>query len=274
MLGWLLATRANARSSDRRLAGVLLADLSGSHHRATSDRDAQLAGDVPSDETCDQVIDTLALLHDYWWDHPLLRDGVFPLLDFNGDRTRWDAYEDHRRTSWESVSAGPHAVPTAGRAAVGAVPRRIRWSWNAYMRERVADRRALTLMHGDTYFTNFLVPNDDSTDSAVLVDWQCPTGNIGAFDLANLFTTFWTSEQRLTGGRELRMLKRYHAGLIAHRVRDYSWDDFCNDYRAGIIYWLLVPIQDAHDGADPSYWLPKVTCLTEAFLDWDCQSLL
>ena len=86
---------------------VLLGDLSESHHRASRDRDAQVAGDVPTDQTCDQVIDALARLHAYWWDHRLLRDGVFPLLDFNGDRTRWVAYEQHRQKSWESVRAGP-----------------------------------------------------------------------------------------------------------------------------------------------------------------------
>ena len=253
---------------------ILLADLSDSHHRATRDRDAQVAGDVPSDETCDQVIDTLARLHAYWWDHPLLRDGVFPLLDFNGDWTRWVAYEQHRRRSWESVSAGSHPVPAAGREAVEHILSTFGRHWDAYMRDRVAERRALTLMHGDTYFVNFLVPNDGSTASPVLLDWQCPSGNIGAFDLANLCTTFWSSEQRQQNGRELRMLQRYHAELVARGVSGYSWDDLCHDYRAGIIYWLLVPIQDAHDGSAPAYWTPKLTCLTEAFHDWDCQSLL
>jgi hypothetical protein len=121
---------------------------------------------------------------------------------------------------------------------------------------------------------NFLVPNDSATDGAILLDWQCPTGNIGAFDLVNLCATFWSREQRRDGDRETRILHRYHEGLVAGGVTGYTWDQLCDDYRAGIICWVLVPIQDAHDGAAASYWRPKITCLAEAFDDWDCATLL
>lgn len=70
------------------------------------------------------------------------------------------------------------------------------------------------------------------------------------------------------------MLHRYHDGLVAGGVAGYTWDQLCDDYRAGIIYWLLVPIQDANARAAAGYWMPKLNCLTQAFEDWRCQSLL
>ncbi len=129
-------------------------------------------------------------------------------------------------------------------------------------------------MHGDTYFANFLVPDEPAHGTAVLLDRQCPTGNIGAFDLVNLCATFWTREQREDGDREAEILHRYFDALVAGGVTDYTWDQLCQDYRAGIIYWILVPLQDAHDGAAPSYWLAKLECLAQAFDDWNCATLL
>jgi DNA-binding transcriptional MerR regulator/thiamine kinase-like enzyme len=254
---------------------ILLADLTTSHHPATADRDRQIGGDVPDEATIDQVVDALARLHAFWWDNPLLRDGLFPLLDFNGDTTRWSAYEQHRTKSWESADADEsNPVPSEAHRVVEQVYAGFGSHWYAYMKDRVGTRQNLTLMHGDTYFVNFLVPNDSAADGAVLLDWQCPTGNIGAFDLVNLCATFWTREQRKDCDREARILHRYHDGLVASGITDYTWDQLCEDYRAGIIYWLLVPIQDAHDGAAASYWQPKITCLAEAFDDWHCATLL
>ena len=254
---------------------ILLADLGATHHAATADTDSQVAGDVPPATSIEQVVDTLARLHAYWWDNPLLRDGIFPLLDFNGDTTRWSEYERHRSTSWESVGADlGHPIPRDARQVVEQVFAGFASHWQIYMQDRVRTRKSLTLMHGDTYFANFLVPDEPADGTAVLLDWQCPTGNIGAFDLVNLCATFWTREQREDGDREAEILHRYFDALVAGGVTDYTWDQLCQDYRAGIIYWVLVPLQDAHDGAAPSYWLPKLECLAQAFDDWNCATLL
>lgn len=46
------------------------------------------------------------------------------------------------------------------------------------------------------------------------------------------------------------------------------------DYRHGLIYWLLVPVQDCYGGAGNEYWWPKMQCLVAAFQDWECERLL
>jgi DNA-binding transcriptional MerR regulator len=131
---------------------ILLTDLTASHHPAIADRDAEVAGDVPDDATIDRVVDTLARLHAYWWDNPLLRDGLFRLLDFNGDTTRWSAYEQHRTKSWQSAGADEsNPVPSEARRVVEQVYAGFGSHWYRYMKGRVGTRQNLTLMHGDTY---------------------------------------------------------------------------------------------------------------------------
>ena len=74
--------------------------------------------------------------------------------------------------------------------------------------------------------------------------------------------------------REQQILRRYHAMLQAQGVRDYAWGDLLTDYRTGLIYWLLVPVQDRYGGAGKDYWWPKMQCLVAAFREWDCADLL
>jgi hypothetical protein len=57
-------------------------------------------------------------------------------------------------------------------------------------------------------------------------------------------------------------------------VQDYAWEDLIADYQSGLIYWLLVPLQDRHDGAGKDYWWPKMQCLVVAFREWRCAELL
>jgi len=254
---------------------LLLEDLSATHVPATSDRDAQVAGDVPDDDTIEAVVDTLARIHAYWWDHRLLRDGIFPLLDWNGDTTRYGEYQQHRRRSWQALSARAAAeIPPDMHELLEDVFARLPAHWDRHMADRVRDRRHLTLMHGNSYFVNFLVPLPGTRGDTYLIDWQCPTANIGAHDLVNLCATFWTREQRRHGDREERILRHYHRRLTDHGVVDYDFDQLRDDYRSGLIYWLLVPIQDAYGGAPRDYWWPKLRCLVEAYHDWNAGELL
>jgi hypothetical protein len=107
-----------------------------------------------------------------------------------------------------------------------------------------------------------------------LLDWQSPVVDIGGYDLANLCATFWTSEQRHATQREEQLLRRYHRMLETQGVHNYAWDDLTTDYQTGLIYWLLVPVQDRYDGSGTDYWWPKMQCLVEAFREWHCADLL
>ena len=71
-----------------------------------------------------------------------------------------------------------------------------------------------------------------------------------------------------------QVLRRYHAALQAHGVKGYTWDDLVTDYQNGLIFWLVMPVQDGADGSWKDYWWPKMQCLVAAFRDWRCEALL
>jgi hypothetical protein len=51
-------------------------------------------------------------------------------------------------------------------------------------------------------------------------------------------------------------------------------DQHLADYKHGLIFWLLMPVQDRYGGAGKDYWWPKMQCLVGAFRDWHCDELL
>jgi thiamine kinase-like enzyme len=145
--------------------------------------------------------------------------------------------------------------------------------YTSVLEPRFQSRHHLTLVHGDAYFCNFLCPRAPGSAPTYLVDWQSPSCDLAAYDLANLLAAFWTRRQRREENREIRLLHRYHQGLLAHGVQAYPWEDLEADYRAALIFWVLMPVQDGGDGSGWSYWWPKMQCLIAACQDWGCEAV-
>jgi hypothetical protein len=220
------------------------------------------------------VTETLALHHAYWWDHPVLGAGAFEAGYWSRDAERFALYLQRRRASWEHLLANEAAwLPEDTRELYERVFQGLEAHWQRALEPRFRGRRHLTLVHGDAYFANFLCPVGPG-GPVYLIDWQSGTADLGGYDLANLCATFWTPEHRSAGQREQRILRHYHRTLLAHGVRDYSWDSLVADYQAGLIFWLLVPLQDCYGGAPREYWCPKMQCLAAAFREWGCEALL
>jgi len=237
---------------------LVLADLSATHAAPVTRAETIVLAGVPTMDALDSAVDTLAALHSYWW----RRDpDPFPVATWWGTAAEFDAYARHRREAWDRVATD---VPAPARSVYSYVFSRL-----DRFGARLLSRRSgpLTLVHGDAYLSNFLVPTA-SPGLGVLLDWQSPSVDIGALDLANMCATFWTREQRRE--HEERVLRRYHAAL---GVPDYPYEDLLADYRIGVADWLLVPVQDAADGSRRDYWLPKMSCLLDAFADHGAASL-
>ncbi|MBM7784578.1 phosphotransferase family protein [Tenggerimyces flavus] len=244
---------------------LVLEDLSATH-RAPLSRDDTLAGEgVPSEADQLAVVDTLARLKAFWWDHPL-QGSLLPAY-WSAESEGFLPYAKRRRASWMKVR---NDLPSKANETYEHLLDGLPTYWERWLGPRVADGRGLTLLHGDAYFSNFLVPR--TTGHAYLIDWQSCCVDVGAGDLVNLMATFWTREQRR--GRERELLREFHRRLVGYGVAGYAFDDLLLDYRFGLVYWALMPVQDAHDGAARSYWLPKLTCLLDAFDEWDCADLL
>jgi thiamine kinase-like enzyme len=255
---------------------LLLEDLSAMHtHPVSREQQIGLTESVPADDAIWQVVEALARHHAYWWNHPTLRTDVFHEGYWSRNAERFQLYLERRRASWNRLLAGAAGwLPNDVRELYEAVLDRLERHWSRDLEPRFRSNTHLTLIHGDSYFSNFLCPRPGVNADTFLIDWQSPTVDLAGYDLANLVATFWTPEQRHEAQREQRILQHYYAALVAHGVQDYRWEDLLADYRAGLIYWLLVPVQDAGDGSSEGYWWPKMQCLMAAFQDWECAALL
>ncbi len=255
---------------------LLLQDLSTTHRPPlTRDQQIGLVESVPSAADLAAVVETLARLHAYWWEHPLLATDRFVIGYWSRTRDRFEAYLQRRTNSWHRLMAQEgDTFPADLRALYERVLARLPQYWEKYLAPRFRNRQRLTLIHGDSYFVNFLCAKPPASGPTYILDWQSPGFDIGGYDLANLCAPFWTPEQRRENQREVLALRRYHATLQTHGVKDYTWDDLVIDYQIGLIFLLLMPVQDGADGSRKDYWWPKMQCLVAAFQDWRCEALL
>jgi hypothetical protein len=255
---------------------LLLEDLSETHAPPiTRDEQVSITRGIPQAHDLARVTDALARHHAYWWDHPLLGAGIFTVGYWSRNADRFARYLLRRRTAWEELAAGEASwFPADLLELYERVFRHLRSHWEVYLEPRFRPGSHLTLVHGDAYFANFLCPKDPTVGATYLIDWQSPSVDIGGYDLANLCATFWTSEQRHEAQREEKMLRHYYAVLSTHGVSGYSWDNLVSDYKAGLLFWLLMPLQDRYGGAARDYWWPKMQCTVAAFRDWRCEDLL
>ncbi len=111
---------------------------------------------------------------------------------------------------------------------LGALPR---------LMERVTRGKDLTLIHGDSNFSNVLLPRDPDRHRALIIDWQLWGISFAAEDLAHLIALFWDKEHRERMERDL--LVRYYEGLIQHGVKNYKWTECWDDYRLAVILRVL-----------------------------------
>jgi hypothetical protein len=255
---------------------LLLLDLSATHRPPlTRDQQIGLVENVPSADDLAGVVEALAQLHAYWWEHPLLATETFDIGYWSRSRDRVEAYLQRRTASWQRLmTQASDWFPADLRDLYEHVLASLPQYWEKYLEPRFRARQRLTLLHGDAYFANFLCPKSPTSGPTYILDWQSPGFDIGGYDLVNLCATFWTPEQRHEDQREITTLRRYLAALQACGVQQYTWDDLVTDYQHGLIYWLLVPVQDGADGSRRDYWWPKMQCLVAAFRDWRCEALL
>ncbi|MEV0803287.1 aminoglycoside phosphotransferase family protein [Kribbella sp. NPDC050281] len=103
--------------------------------------------------------------------------------------------------------------------------------WERQFLARVADGRAITLVHGDLHFLgNVFFSADDPRPK--VIDWSELKPGLGPHDLAYCLSVVPTGD-RLARDREL--LRRYWEALRAAGVDDYSWDLCGWDFRFSVI---------------------------------------
>ena len=218
----------------------------------------------PSVQACERIVDTWAIFHAFWWRHPRLGREVGTFLDevalakLGADYRR--RYEHFAGTLGDRLGSGARADYARVLDA----------------RERLYTPKRLyatyTLAHGDAHVWNLLYPRDDAASGIYLIDWDAWRIGRGAFDLAYMMALHWYPERRAR--LEAPLIERYHAGLLAHGVTDYSLDRLWEDYRLAVIGHLATPVWQQSLELPPAVWWPHLHRILAAFEDLDCAALL
>ncbi|HET8533507.1 MAG TPA: oxidoreductase family protein [Methylomirabilota bacterium] len=250
-------------SPERSCAHVLLEDVSDTHSVPPWPL-------PPLRAQCEQAVDALARCHAFWWEDPRLGETVgevpgkafmsafvreleekFPrLVDLLGDRLPNEKRKLYERffSSILPRSFGPKGL---GRAS---------------------DRRAITLVHGDGNWWNFLYPRDPAAGRIYVIDWQAWHVGVGTDDMVDLIGLHLDPERR--HALETDLLKRYHAKLLEEGVDRYGWADCWDDYRESAIRFLAVPVWQWAVGMPVHIWWPSLNRILQTCADLHCEELL
>ena len=236
---------------------LLLEDLSASH--------VELEWPLPpSEPRCGLSVDCLAELHAFWWNDPRLakdfasRPAVDSIektlkegeeippsfLDFAGDRL-----SHHRRAIYEKVFS---STPSLTRA--------------------LSRDHAVTLIHGDAHFWNFLFSSHGSDEKPRIIDWETWHAGLGVMDISYMMALRWYPERRAR--LEIPLLRRYHSNLLSHGIRNYDWDSCWSDYRTSVIHHLLFPLLFWNMKLPVFIWWDQLECIMLAFEDLHCDEFL
>lgn len=253
---------------------LLLLDVSETHEPLVARSDLITMHGVPAVECLQSAVQAVSQIHACWWEHPSLLDGSRQVSDWYGTQEHFNNRIEQRRGEWEIFQAlAGENLPADLRALYRQVLDRLPILWDHGLGERISSGRNLTLVHGDCYLSQFLYPRDGEGPT-YLVDWQDCLTDLPSLDLAHLFASFWTREQRHDNDRERRLLRCYLDALGSAGVADYTWEQLQWDYQLLLIYMVLLPVWDAVNGSSKDYWWPKMQCLTAAYCDWACAELL
>ena len=203
---------------------LLLEDLA---HARVAD---QIAGSPPADAA--HVMDAAAALHSFWWNSPKL-DELSWLRPVNNAAYK-SAQEQYEQVWPGFVERFKDRVPARALAVGEAFQPRIaaHFDW-------LVENRPMSIAHTDFRLDNLFFDHPDGSPLTI-IDWQLCVRSVGPTDVS-----YFISESMSTADRranELPLLERYHAGLLAGGVTDYSFEDLWDDYRMGLVTQLTIPV--------------------------------
>lgn len=168
----------------------------------------------------EQVIDTLAHLHGYWWEHPILEE-LLPLPSEENIAETLSTYQSRLEELKQSVGQylEKKHIDVLERIAIAIPDKR---------KADLLSGKSLTIIHSKLTPENLLYSPLESR----ITHWQEWTIGKASDDLAYMILCFWS--EHLRKFQEKPLLKRYYNILLHHKVENYSWDDLLFDYKASL----------------------------------------
>lgn len=133
-------------------------------------------------------------------------------------------------------------------------------SWPELYGARLADRRDLTVIHGDCHWENVFLPRADG--EVCFIDWETFKCAPGVYDLTYLLISARSTEQRRSLELEALDLYERHLGGPLR----YGRAELESDYRLSVVANVLVALAWRRLGA--------LNDAISAFFDWDCEALV
>ena len=130
----------------------------------------------------------------------------------------------------------------------------------------------MTIVHGDAHVWNALLPRDPTGRDVRLIDWDAARVDTASDDLAYMMATHFFPDWRRR--HEQESLRRYHGILVAHGVRDYSFEALADDYRLSALWHIATPMWQANHGIPPWIWWNHFERTMAAVHDLGCLELL
>ena len=203
---------------------ILMEDLGG---LALGD---QVAG--ASVDECRLLVAEIARLHARWWTTPAL-DALDWLPAVNSPIIKFSAlaYAQALGPCLENFSG--HFSPAQAEIAQALLPR-----LNPIQDEFA--KAPYTLCHGDLRLDNVFWGSPDNSSPVTLVDWQIALKARGPYDIAYFMSQ--SVEPAVRAANEESLVRDYQRGLAELGVKDYSFDQAWDDYRAATMSCLIYPV--------------------------------
>lgn len=216
-------------------------------------------------QECKWIMDALADLHAFWWDHSQLGEmgGSLPTRESAQADLDRDAANYARLTDFHGGRLTPSRRAMFDHLLNCLPEARIR---------RLTSGRGLTLIHDDLHAGNFLYPRNPETHRLLLIDWKSWSIQPGAADLAHMMGIFWFSERRAR--LEQPLPQRYLERLLSDGITGYRWDDLWFDYLLAICNLMFYPAWQWSVGLPDWMWWPHLERLATAYEDLHCEEVL
>jgi hypothetical protein len=174
------------------------------------------------------AVDYLAAFHGWAWENPRLEEFAdrFPPLDGPVGSAVQEQFAQVFRATWP----GARQYLSGDAQKIGdALPDLLPY----FIAELSAPR---TIAHGELRAENLFL----SADGGILmIDFQTVAQEAGVVDLAYLISQ--SVPTRTRQGNDETLIRRYHDGLLAAGVGDYSFEQAWRQYRLAVAYNLILP---------------------------------
>ena len=189
------------------------------------------------------ILDQAVTLHATFWDNDLLRslEWLPPMNNplYRAAREMAEPKLESFISTWSEVL--PERTLRWMRELTPKYPDMVDW-W--------VDQGKATFAHMDFRADNFLFGGSAGSGVVTVLDWQLSARHVGMWDVANFLGQSVTIDNRREWENEL--VHRYHDGLLAAGVTDYSWERCWRDYRYCLLHqaWSQVAVSDIDPGND------------------------